>query len=103
MTATTSSAVGTAPETVASATETACCVVGGGPAGVVLALLLARRGVAVTLLEAHPDFERDFRGDTVHPSTLELLDGLGLADRLLRLPHGRMRAMRLRTATDSVT
>src|SRR5919205_180193 len=64
-----------------------CCVVGGGPGGAVLALLLARQGVSVLLLEAHQDFERDFRGDTVHPSTLELLDDLGLYERLLELPH----------------
>ena len=58
--------------------ETDCCVVGGGPAGAMLALLLARRGVRVTLLEMHKDFDREFRGDTVHPSTLEILDQLGL-------------------------
>jgi 2-polyprenyl-6-methoxyphenol hydroxylase-like FAD-dependent oxidoreductase len=64
-----------------------CCVVGGGPGGAVLALLLARQGVKVMLLEAHQDFERDFRGDTVHPSTQALLDDLGLYERLLELPH----------------
>jgi 2-polyprenyl-6-methoxyphenol hydroxylase-like FAD-dependent oxidoreductase len=64
-----------------------CCVVGGGPGGAVLALLLARQGVKVMLLEAHRDFERDFRGDTVHPSTQALLDHLGLYERLLELPH----------------
>jgi NADPH-dependent 2,4-dienoyl-CoA reductase/sulfur reductase-like enzyme len=61
--------------------KTNCCVVGGGPAGMMLSLLLARQGVPVTLLEGHKDFERDFRGDTVHPSTLEILDQLGLAER----------------------
>jgi hypothetical protein len=55
--------------------------------GAVLALLLARQGVRVTLLEAHQDFEREFRGDTVHPSTLQMLDDLGLYDKLLELPH----------------
>ncbi|MBI1349117.1 NAD(P)-binding protein [bacterium] len=70
--------------------ETSCCIVGAGPAGVILALLLARKGVAVTLLEAHADLDRDFRGDTVHPSTLELIDQLGLIDKLLALPHRRM-------------
>ncbi len=67
--------------------ETTCCVVGGGPAGVMLSLLLARAGVAVTLLEAHQDFDRDFRGDTIHASTLEVLDQIGLAKRLHELPH----------------
>lgn len=77
-------------ETIVESHNTACCVVGGGPAGMVLALLLARRGVPVTLLEAHRDFDRDFRGDTIHPSTLEALDEIGLADRLLAIPHGRL-------------
>src|SRR5579864_935496 len=67
--------------------RTACCIVGGGPAGAILALLLARQGVSVTLLEAHLDFERDFRGDTLHPSAMEILDEIGLADRLLQLRH----------------
>ncbi|MDP8923954.1 MAG: FAD-dependent oxidoreductase [Chloroflexota bacterium] len=67
-----------------------CCIVGGGPAGMVLALLLARAGVPVALLEEHVDFERDFRGDTIHPSTMELMDELGLADRLLQLPHTKL-------------
>lgn len=66
---------------------TTCCIVGGGPAGVMLGYLLARKGVAVTVLEKHRDFFRDFRGDTVHPSTLELMYELGLLQDLLRLPH----------------
>src|SRR5262245_28130459 len=78
---------------VVDSTRTSCCVVGGGPAGMVLALLLARKGVPVTLLEAHHDFDRDFRGDTIHPATLEALDQLGLADRLLEIPHGKLETM----------
>jgi 2-polyprenyl-6-methoxyphenol hydroxylase-like FAD-dependent oxidoreductase len=80
-------------EAVADTYQTSCCIVGGGPAGMVLALLLARKGVPVTLLEAHHDFDRDFRGDTIHPATLEALDQLELADRLLQLPHGKLEAM----------
>ncbi|GGU98058.1 putative monooxygenase, FAD-binding protein [Streptomyces filipinensis] len=75
--------------------ETTCCVVGGGPAGMVLALLLARAGVDVTVLEKHGDFLRDFRGDTVHPSTLALLDELGLGERFARLPQRRVRTVQL--------
>ena len=71
-------------------TETTCCIVGGGPAGAMLALLLARKSVPIILLEAHEDFDRDFRGDTVHPSVLEIMDHLGLADRLLKLRHSEI-------------
>jgi 2-polyprenyl-6-methoxyphenol hydroxylase-like FAD-dependent oxidoreductase len=67
--------------------ETTCCVVGGGPAGMILGYLLARSGVKVTVLEKHQDFFRDFRGDTVHPSTLEILKELGLLKEFLDLPH----------------
>jgi 2-polyprenyl-6-methoxyphenol hydroxylase-like FAD-dependent oxidoreductase len=70
------------------AAQTDCCIVGGGPAGMVLGLLLARQGVDVTLLEAHRNFDRDFRGDTIHPATLELMDQIGLIERLLSIPHG---------------
>ncbi len=69
---------------------TTCCIVGGGPAGVMLGYLLARQGVHVTVLEKHADFFRDFRGDTVHPSTLEVLRELGLLDEFLRLPHQKI-------------
>ena len=68
-----------ASEEVRDVRRTTCCVVGGGPGGAVLALLLARAGVDVTLLEAHPDFDREFRGDTLHPSVMEIMDQLGLA------------------------
>jgi 2-polyprenyl-6-methoxyphenol hydroxylase-like FAD-dependent oxidoreductase len=84
-------------------TETTCCVVGGGPAGVILSLLLARKGVAVTLLEAHDNFDRDFRGDTIHPSVLELLDEIGLAEPLHRLPHAKIRTGALMTSQGPVT
>ncbi len=67
--------------------ETTCCIVGGGPAGIMLGHLLARKGVAVTVLEKHQDFFRDFRGDTVHPSTLEVMYELGLLQDFLRVPH----------------
>jgi len=70
--------------------ETTCCVVGGGPAGVMLGYLLARAGVAVTVLEKHKDFFRDFRGDTVHPSTLEVMHELGILDDFLKLPHQKL-------------
>jgi 2-polyprenyl-6-methoxyphenol hydroxylase-like FAD-dependent oxidoreductase len=72
---------------VADAINTHCCIVGGGPAGMMLGFLLARAGVDVTLLEKHADFLRDFRGDTVHPSTLEVMHELGLLDEFLKLPH----------------
>ena len=77
--------------------DTSCCIVGGGPAGVILALLLARRGVSTALLEAKDDFDRAFRGDTVHPSTLEMLHDLGLADPLLARGHGTLERVTLRS------
>lgn len=70
--------------------KTQCCIAGGGPAGMVLGLLLARAGVDVHVLEKHGDFLRDFRGDTIHPSTLELMRELGLLDAFLRLPHQKV-------------
>src|SRR5215213_8879047 len=72
--------------------EVDCCVVGGGPGGVVLSLLLARSGIRVMLLEAHEDFDRDFRGDTLHPSVLEIIEEIGLSERLHSLRHSKLRA-----------
>jgi 2-polyprenyl-6-methoxyphenol hydroxylase-like FAD-dependent oxidoreductase len=83
--------------------RTTCCVVGGGPAGAVLGLLLARAGVDVTLLEAHPDFDREFRGDTLHPSVMEIMAQLGLADRLLELRHAEARTFTLQTVSGPFT
>jgi 2-polyprenyl-6-methoxyphenol hydroxylase-like FAD-dependent oxidoreductase len=70
--------------------ETTCCIAGGGPAGMMLGFLLARQGIPVTVLEKHKDFFRDFRGDTVHPSTLELMHELGLLDEFLKIPHQKV-------------
>lgn len=67
-----------------------CCIAGGGPAGMMLGLLLARAGVSVLVLEKHADFLRDFRGDTLHPSTLEIMHELGVLERFLRLPHQKV-------------
>ena len=84
-------------DTVVSPNEigTTCCVVGGGPAGMMLGFLLARAGVDVVVLEKHGDFLRDFRGDTVHPSTLELIAELGLLDAFLALPHQEARRLKV--------
>jgi 2-polyprenyl-6-methoxyphenol hydroxylase-like FAD-dependent oxidoreductase len=68
-----------------------CCIAGGGPAGMMLGLLLARAGIDTIVCEKHDDFLRDFRGDTIHPSTLEAMNDLGLLDDLLRLPHSKTR------------
>jgi 2-polyprenyl-6-methoxyphenol hydroxylase-like FAD-dependent oxidoreductase len=72
------------------AVNTQCCIAGGGPAGMMLGFLLARAGVRVVILEKHPDFLRDFRGDTVHPSTLELIYEVGLLGEFFRLPHRKV-------------
>jgi 2-polyprenyl-6-methoxyphenol hydroxylase-like FAD-dependent oxidoreductase len=81
---------------------TSCCIV-GGPAGAMLGLLLARKGVDVVVLEKHGDFLRDFRGDTIHPSTMEIMDELGLAEKLLRLEHTKAPRLRFRTSRGTVT
>jgi 2-polyprenyl-6-methoxyphenol hydroxylase-like FAD-dependent oxidoreductase len=83
--------------------ETGCCIVGGGPGGAVLALLLARRDIPVVLLEAHDDFDRDFRGDTLHPSVLEIMDQLGLADGVLKIRHSKIRTFSFATPDGPVT
>jgi len=74
--------------------QTRCVIVGGGPAGMMAGYLLARAGVPVAVLEKHADFNRDFRGDTIHPSTLELMYELGLLDEFLKLPHQELRELR---------
>ncbi len=79
-----------------------CCIVGGGPAGMVLGLLLARQGVDVVVLEKHADFLRDFRGDTIHPSTLQAMHELGLLDDLLKLPHDRVDTMAMQVGKDRI-
>jgi 2-polyprenyl-6-methoxyphenol hydroxylase-like FAD-dependent oxidoreductase len=91
------------PRGASEVTRTTCAVVGGGPGGAVLALLLARKGIDVTLLEAHPDFDREFRGDTLHPSVMEIMDQLGLADRLLQLRHSKVDRFTIQTDTGPFT
>jgi len=80
-----------------------CCIAGGGPAGMMLGLLLARRGVDVLVLEKHADFLRDFRGDTIHPSTLEVMHELGLLDAFLSLPHDEVQTVGGQIGDASVT
>jgi 2-polyprenyl-6-methoxyphenol hydroxylase-like FAD-dependent oxidoreductase len=82
---------------------TGCCVVGGGPAGMMLGYLLARAGVEVVVLEKHADFLRDFRGDTIHPSTLELMHELGILDDFLKLPHQEVRELKARFGSLELT
>ncbi len=82
---------------------TGCCIIGGGPAGLMLGYLLARAGVRVTVIEKHQDFLRDFRGDTIHPSTLQILHQLGLLDAFLALPHQRVEQLRGEFHGETVT
>src|SRR5262245_12726762 len=84
------------PQRDAQHIRTTCCIVGGGPAGMMLGLLLARASVEVMVLEKHGDFLRDFRGDTIHPSTLELLHELEMLDEFLRLPHQELRRVKIK-------
>lgn len=82
--------------------ETRCCIAGGGPAGMMLGFLLARAGVDVCVLEKHGDFLRDFRGDTVHPSTLEIMYELGILERFLKLPHQEVRELGVQVGNEIV-
>ena len=82
--------------------QTHCCIVGGGPAGMMLGYLLGRAGIDTLVLEKHADFFRDFRGDTVHPSTLQVMDELGLIDGFLKLPHQQLQKMDAIFGRDSI-
>jgi 2-polyprenyl-6-methoxyphenol hydroxylase-like FAD-dependent oxidoreductase len=82
--------------------DTTCCIVGGGPAGMMLGYLLARSGVDVVVLERHADFFRDFRGDTIHPSTLELMHELGILEDFLRQPHQEQRRFEFQIGRERV-
>lgn len=83
--------------------RTTCCIAGGGPAGMMLGFLLARAGVDVIVLEKHADFLRDFRGDTIHPSTMEVMHELGLLDEFLKLPHVREDDLVARFGKEDIT
>jgi 2-polyprenyl-6-methoxyphenol hydroxylase-like FAD-dependent oxidoreductase len=93
----------TAGNSISQIVQTQCCIAGGGPAGMVLGFLLARAGVEVLVLEKHKDFLRDFRGDTIHPSTLELMCELGILDDFLRRPHQELRQIGARIEDFEVT
>ena len=79
---------------------TRCCIAGGGPAGMMLGFLLARAGIDVVVLEKHADFLRDFRGDTVHPSTMQVMHELGLLDAFLARPHSEVRTLAAQIGDD---
>ena len=93
---------GSAAEGVREITTT-CAIVGAGPAGLMLGFMLARAGVDVTVVEKHGDFLRDFRGDTIHPSTLQVMEELGLADELLKLPHTEARTLNAEVGGKNIT
>src|SRR5260370_25893980 len=82
--------------------ETACCIAGAGPAGMMLGFLLARAGVDVLVLEKHGDFLRDFRGDTIHPSTMEVMHELGLLDEFLKRPHQEMQKFEMQIGVQHI-
>ncbi|SFH98799.1 2-polyprenyl-6-methoxyphenol hydroxylase [Bosea sp. OK403] len=82
--------------------STTCCIAGGGPAGMMLGFLLARAGVDVVVLEKHADFLRDFRGDTIHPSTLQVMHELGLLEDFLKLPHTKTRELAIRFGDETI-
>jgi len=83
--------------------QTRCCIVGGGPAGMMLGYLLARAGIEILVLEKHADFLRDFRGDTIHPSTLELMYELGLLEEFLKRPHQELKELRGQVGGETFT
>src|SRR6185503_21005810 len=83
--------------------STRCCIAGGGPAGVMLGYLLARAGIDVIVLEKWPNFFRDFRGDTIHPATMQNLHELGLLEKFLKLPHQKTRKMTMNIGNEEVT
>src|ERR671917_187768 len=93
----------TQAHTVIDVVQTDCCIVGGGPAGAVLALLLARQNIPVMLLEVHKDFDREFRGDTLHPSVMEIMEQLGLGEKLLELRHTVVRSFTVQTDSGPFT
>jgi 2-polyprenyl-6-methoxyphenol hydroxylase-like FAD-dependent oxidoreductase len=83
--------------------NTDCCIVGSGPAGAVLSLLLARQGISVYLLETHKDFDRNFRGDTIHPAIMQIMEELGLSNSLLQLPHTKIHRIQMKTSQETIT
>ena len=90
------------PMKAASESKGTCCIAGGGPAGMMLGYLLARAGIEVLVLEKHADFLRDFRGDTIHPSTLEIMHELGVLEELLKHPHQEVTRARARIGKDEI-